>query len=107
MHIESALLTTIFMMAFVGGMVPINSLLFPSALNLLPHELQGSGQSMIQAIRLFIASIGTVTLSAFYTGPFLPVALILVTVFLLCSLLLWRMRSMISAVPENHIAVGH
>lgn len=106
-QVESALLTTIFMMCFVGGMVPVNSLLFPSALNLLPHELQGSGQSMIQALRLLISTIGTVILSAVYEGPFLPVALILALLFAACSWLLWRMRHVLTAPSSGHIAMGH
>lgn len=105
--VESALLTTVFMMFFVGGMVPINSLLFPSALNMLPGHLQGSAQSLIQAVRLLIASMGTIVLGLVYQGPFLPVALILAVMFVLCWLLLWTMRHRLQPVTLGHIVAGH
>jgi DHA1 family bicyclomycin/chloramphenicol resistance-like MFS transporter len=106
LEVESAILTTIFMMLFVGGMVPANSLLFPSALKNLPQELQGSGQSVLQALRLLVASAGTFTLSSVYHGPFLPVALLLVGIFIMAAMLLWRMRHLIISDPE-HVSMGH
>ncbi|HXW60751.1 MAG TPA: hypothetical protein VEK06_04340, partial [Myxococcota bacterium] len=104
---ESALLTTVFMMFFVGGMVPVNSLLFPSALNMLPVALQGSAQSLIQALRLLIASIGTLSLGIFYHGPFLPVALILMVMFVLCSVLLFGLRHRLSESGHQAHVAGH
>lgn len=105
--IESAVLTTVFMMLFVGGMVPVNSLLFPSALNMLPIEQQGSAQSMIQAMRMVIASIGTIILGFVYEGPFLPVAIILAVMFVLCTLLLWSLRHRLETAPSSTIIAGH
>lgn len=105
--IQSALLTTIFMMFFVGGMVPANSLLFPSALNQLPAHLQGSGQSLIQALRLLFASVGTMVLGFTYTGPFLPVAIILMVMFVGCAALLWKTRNLLSDAPSSGIVAGH
>lgn len=105
--IESALLTTVFMMFFVGGMVPVNSLLFPTAINMLPDNLKGSGQSMVQAVRLLIASTGTLVLGVVYSGPFLPVAVILVTMFFLCWLLLWLMRHKLAHVTMGNYIAGH
>jgi len=104
---ENALMTTIFMMFFVGGMVPACSLLFASALNQLPAHLQGSGQSFIQALRLFIASIGTIILGATYSGPFLPVALIMFFLFLAGSILLYKMRYLLSEEQGNLVMAGH
>ena len=106
--IEDARYTTIFMMCFAAGMVPANSLLFPSALNQLPPDLQGSGQSMIQGIRLFIASLGTGILGVVYTGPFLPVAILLFVAFAGSSILLWTSRRSLIEDPEQKvIVIGH
>jgi len=105
--IENAILTTLFMMFFVGGMVPINSLLYPSALNALPPELLGSAQSLIQAMRLVIASIGTGILGIVYQGPFLPVALIIAVMFFLCWLLLWSQRSNLNSTTQGTFVAGH
>jgi DHA1 family bicyclomycin/chloramphenicol resistance-like MFS transporter len=80
---ESVLSSTIFMMFFVGGMVPINSLIYPVAINLLPQHLQGCAQSMVQVLRLTLASLGTMSLAVLYHGPFLPVAVILLLLFCL------------------------
>jgi DHA1 family bicyclomycin/chloramphenicol resistance-like MFS transporter len=104
---ESALGTTIFMMFFVGGMVPACSLLFASALNQLPANLQGSGQSLIQALRLLLSSIGTIILGITYSGPFLPVALILLAMLLLSSILLFKMRHLISDQQSAIVGAGH
>jgi len=104
---ESALLTTIFMMFFVGGMVPACSLLFASALNQLPANLQGSGQSFIQALRLLMASVGTIILGATYSGPFLPVALIMLSMFLASSVLLYKMRYLIVEAEGDLVIAGH
>lgn len=104
--IEDARLTTIFMMCFVAGMVPVNSLLIPSAINQLPVDLQGSGQSMIQGLRLFIASLGTGLLGIVYQGPFLPVAMILFTAFACGSFLIWIGRSYIEDSPDNNQVIG-
>lgn len=105
--IDNAIFTTIFMMFFVGGMVPINALLFPSALSMLPPELKGCGQSLIQAMRLLIASIGTGILGFIYQGPFLPVALILATMFSLCWLLLWSLRHRLEASSAKGYIAQH
>jgi len=105
--IESAVLTTIFMMFFVAGMVPANSLLFPSALNGLPQELQGSGQSLIQGLRLALASMGTMILGFTYTGPFLPVALLLAGMFTASTFVLWKMWGYLSDAPSSGIQSGH
>lgn len=104
---DSPLFTTIFMMFFVGGMVPACSLLFASALNQLPANLQGSGQSFIQALRLLIASLGTLILGATYSGPFLPVALIMLVLFLACSLLLYKMRFLLIEESSDLVIAGH
>lgn len=90
--VDNALYTTMFMMLFVGGMVPANALLFPKALGLLPSKLQGSGQSLMQAIRLLIASLGTMSMGIFYHGPFLPVAIILFVLFVASWALLFSQR---------------
>lgn len=94
--LENALFTTVCMMMFVGGIVPYNSLLFPTALNLLPAEFRGSGQSLVQALRLLLASVGTSILGITYTGPFLPVAHLLVILVAISLILLWKMRHVVS-----------
>lgn len=104
---ESALMTTICMMFFVGGMVPACSLLFASALNQLPANLQGCGQSFIQALRLLMASIGTVILGVTYSGPFLPVSLIMFFMFIASSVLLYKMRFLIIENKGDLIIAGH
>lgn len=105
---DSAVLTTIFMMFFVGGMVPVNALLFPSALNELPQTLQGSGQSMIQALRLTLAAIGTSILSFTYHGPFLPIALILAVTFIICWALVYKLRhSLVTPANNQVVNAGH
>lgn len=88
--LDHALYTTLFMMLFVGGMAPICSLLFPYSMAHLPAHLQGNAQALIQAIRLFFASIGTFVLGFIYSGPLLPVALILFLVLLISCFFLWR-----------------
>lgn len=105
--IEDALLVTIFMMFFVGGMVPVNGLLFPSALNLVPSELRGSAQSLIQALRLIFASIGTFILGFVYQGPFLPVAIILSSMFVIGWTLLWHLRHRLDAGAIEGFAPSH
>jgi DHA1 family bicyclomycin/chloramphenicol resistance-like MFS transporter len=90
---DSAVCTTLFMMLFVGGMAPICSLLFPYSMGHLPAELQGNAQAMIQAIRLFFASIGTFLLGFVYSGPLLPVALMLFIVLLVSCFFLWKGRT--------------
>ncbi len=81
--IKSALATTILMMVYVGGMAPLCSLLFPYCLNHLPSDLQGNAQALIQALRLFMASLGASILGFVYKGPLLPVAILLL--FALCG----------------------
>lgn len=105
-NIENVMLTTFFMTFFVGGMVPVNSLLFPSALNMLHEGQRGSAQSLIQAARLTIASLGTMTLGVFYSGPFLPVALILVVLFVCCWILLYCLRHRLNVSIENTGYIG-
>lgn len=104
LHIESVFLTTFFMIFFVGGMVPANSLLFPAAINVLPTNLQGSGQSMVQALRLIIASLGTMTLGVVYKGPFLPIAILLFSAFIFACILLWKVRFSIQTTSTEHQA---
>lgn len=105
---ESAIGTTIFMMFFVGGMTPANSLLFPEALSKLPAELQGSGQAMIQALRLLFASLGTGALGLCYDGPFTPVALLLLLLFLLSSFLIYLERKNLDDKAGSlSFAAGH
>jgi DHA1 family bicyclomycin/chloramphenicol resistance-like MFS transporter len=89
---ESIFGTTILMMLYVGGMVPANSLLFPEALSKLTIELQGSGQAMIQILRLLFSLLGTASLGLFYTGPFMPIAIILALLFLVSSFLIYQER---------------
>ncbi len=107
LRIENAVLTTIFMMCFAAGMVPANSLLFISALNGLPEDLQGSAQSMVQGLRLFIASLGTGILGLVYTGPFLPVAVILFITFAGSSVLLWTSRRWLVEDTSQPVGGGH
>ena len=104
--IESALMTTFFMMFFVGGMVPANSLLFPSALNKVPLNLQGSAQSIISALRLLLTTIGTSILGLFYSGPFLPIAILLFMIFFLGSLVLWFLRKDLSSSSEEPVIMS-
>lgn len=90
--IESALFTTIAMMLYVAGMVPSNSILFPIAINQLPADQQGSGQSIVQGLRLVFASLGTGLLGLIYTGPFTPVAFLLLTAFCIGTYFIWKTR---------------
>lgn len=105
--LENPLLVTISMMFFVAGMVPANSLLFTSVLNQVPTNLQGSAQSIIQALRLFLASIGTIILGYFYSGPFLSIAILLFTMFLLSSILLFILRSNIQSQSLEQTNLAH
>ena len=105
--LENPLLVIISMMFFVAGMVPANSLLFTSVLNQVPTNLQGSAQSIIQALRLFLASIGTIVLGYFYSGPFLSIAILLFTMFLLSSTLLFILRSNIQAQALEQTNLAH
>lgn len=98
---EHPRVVTMLMMLFVGGMTPANSLLFPEALNKLPMELQGSGQAMIQALRLLFATVGTGMLGVFYQGTFMPVAIILLFLFLLSSFLIHQGRTTMSKLTTS------
>lgn len=99
--------TTIFMMIFVGGMSPICSLLFPYALSHLPADLQGNAQAMINAIRLFFASLGTFCLGFVYTGPLLPVAIMLFLILLMSSFFLWKGRTFFEEEIAHISGGGH
>jgi DHA1 family bicyclomycin/chloramphenicol resistance-like MFS transporter len=110
--IENAFFTTIAMMFYVAGMVPANSLLYPVAIKQLPVELQGSGQSLLQGLRLFAASIGTSLLGLFYTGPFMPVAIILLVSFVLGTISMlyaskWLLQSILEDNTGNIVGSGH
>lgn len=104
-----AVLTTVFMMLFVGGMAPICGLLYPYALGHLPAELQGNAAAMIQALRLFFASVGTGVVGFVYKGPLLPVTVILLFALAGSALLLWYGREFLEEeVPENSaMAAAH
>ncbi len=93
---ESALATTLCMMLIVGGMAPICALLYPYALNHLDQDLQGKAQALLQAFRLLLASCGTVLLGLVYTGPFLPVAILLLFSILFSCACIWRGRSLVA-----------
>jgi DHA1 family bicyclomycin/chloramphenicol resistance-like MFS transporter len=105
--LEHPLMMTVSMVLFVAGMVPTNSLLFPMALNRLPAELQGKAQSLIQALRLLLASLGTIILGFTYQGPFMPVALVLILLFAFSNVLLWRVRKELSPSHEGIIIGSH
>lgn len=107
LSLESILGTTIFMMFFVGGMTPANSLLFPDALNKLPIELQGSGQAMIQMLRLLLACMGTASLGLLYQGSFLPISIILLLLFLLSSFLIYLARNNLDEKTSLTFTLGH
>lgn len=93
LDIRSAITTSVLMMAFSAGVVPTNNLLFPMAIQHLPQNLQGSGQSIIQSLRLLLSAIGTVFLGLAYKGPFLPIAIFLLLMFIVSSVLIWRSRA--------------
>lgn len=104
---DQALLTTLFMMMFVGGMSPMCSLLFPYSMSHLPADLQGNAQAMIQAMRLLFASCGTFLLSIVYKGPLLPVTLILMVYLVVSTLLLWIGRRFLLEPPKAVLNMGH
>jgi MFS family permease len=81
-----------------------NNLLFPRAIQHLPQNLQGSGQSIIQSLRLSLSAIGTVFLGLTYQGPFLPIAIFLLLMFLMSSLLIWQSRADLAGAQQ---AVAH
>jgi DHA1 family bicyclomycin/chloramphenicol resistance-like MFS transporter len=96
---ETPLGTTIPMMLWVGGMAPLCSLLFPIALGVLPQDLQGSAQSMINAIRLLLASLGTALLGFVYKGPFLPIVMVMGGILIISLWILWTARGRLSHQP--------
>ncbi len=105
---DHAICTTVFMMIFVGGMSPVCSLLFPYSMSHLPSELQGNAQAMINAIRLFFASLGTFILGFIYTGPLLPVAVMLFLILVLSLSLLWVGREFLKEeVSSGPMMGGH
>nr|WP_063854502.1 phenicol efflux MFS transporter PexA [uncultured bacterium Ak20-3]ADI87853.1 PexA [uncultured bacterium Ak20-3] len=109
LSLDHAVATTVFMMFFVGGMAPICSMLFPYALGHLPVDLKGNAQAMVQAIRLFFASIGTSLVGVFYKSAFLPVALIMFAILLFSCYFLWKGRRYLKeGLGADHIlSVGH
>lgn len=107
---ENPELTTIFMMLFVGGMAPVCGLLWPHVLSHLPPNLQGNAQSLLQALRLLIASCGTFTLGFVYEGPLFPVVLMFSGILIFSSTLLWFGREFISEENTGNsdlLAAGH
>ena len=106
---DHAFWTTAFMMLIVGGMAPVCGLLFPVSMGHLPPELQGNAQALIQALRLFFASIGTFVLGFVYKGPLLPVSVILFGAVLVSIYFLWKGRAYMkdSENLETAIVGGH
>ena len=105
--VEHPLLITILMMFFVGGMVPANSLIFTSVLNQVPTNLQGSAQSIIQALRLFLASIGTIALGLFYNGPFLSISILMFIMLIFSGFLLFKLRNNIQTNSAQQLNTSH
>jgi DHA1 family bicyclomycin/chloramphenicol resistance-like MFS transporter len=105
---ESAMATTLCMMLIVGGMAPICALLFPYALNHLGQDLQGKAQALLQAFRLLLASLGTFFLGFVYSGPLLPVGVLLFMIIMLSSACLWRGRGYFKGeATENTGSFAH
>lgn len=108
LSMDHAVCTTLFMMAFVGGMAPVCGLLFPYSVAHLPAELQGNAQAMINALRLFFASIGTFVLGFIYKGPLFPVVLIMFIILLGSIFFLWKGRGfMKEEVSTGPMMGGH
>jgi DHA1 family bicyclomycin/chloramphenicol resistance-like MFS transporter len=104
---ESALATTLCMIAFVGGMAPVCSMLFPYSMGHLPAELQGSAQALLQSLRLFLASIGSFVLGFLYHGPLLPVACILMVCFAASMACMWLGRGFLEGDTGHGPVAGH
>lgn len=105
--IKSAISTTVLMMIFAGGMAPVCSLLFPYSLNHLPADLQGNAQALIQALRLFMASLGAFVLGFVYKGPLLPVAIILLVALFGSTVLLYLGRKFIGDGNTAGVFAAH
>lgn len=98
---ESADGITLGMMIYVIGQVPLCNMLYPLAANHLPVDTQGKAQALIQALRLLLASIGTFALTFAYTGPFLPVAIILLLFLLLGAWALFGNREFLDDMSKE------
>lgn len=105
---ESPILVTFILMIFVGGNAPLGSLLWPLSVGHLPPTLQGNAQSLLQALRLFVAATGTFVLGLVYTGPLLPLAIIFALVVAVCFVLLWLGKpAMRDHSTANFMSSGH
>lgn len=109
MGIENGVATTVCMMVFVGGMALPCSVLFPYSMAHLPPELQGNAHSLLNAIRLFLASIGTFILGFVYEGPLLPVTSILLVILSFSLLILHKSSRFFEAPldPHQQVIAGH
>jgi len=103
---ENAICTTVFMMLFASGMVPVCSLLFPYCVGHLPSELQGSAQAMIQALRLFFTSLGTFILGFVYEGSLLPVTVMMSITLVIGIFLLWKGREFMRGELSTGTVMG-